>query len=88
MQVSDTTCEVKINGMLLSGTAQDTDRGNTLCWVDGECISYTTATMLSNGNYRLDGCRRGQYNTTAAAYSSGAGVVRLLHPSGAKPDGL
>lgn len=76
MQVSDTTCEVKINGMLLSGTAQDADRGNTLCWVDGECISYTTATMLSNGNYRLDGCRRGQYNTTAAAHNSGARLVR------------
>ena len=76
MQVSDTTCEVKINGMLLSGTAQDADRGNTLCWVDGECISYTTATMLSNGNYRLDGCRRGQYNTTATAHNSGARLVR------------
>ena len=76
MQVSDTTCEVKINGMLLSGTAQDADRGNTLCWVDGECISYTTATMLSNGNYRLDGCRRGQYNTTATAHNSGARMVR------------
>lgn len=76
MQVSDTSCEVKINGMLLSGTAQDAERGNTLCWVDGECISYTTATMLSNGNYRLDGCRRGQYNTTATAHNSGARLVR------------
>lgn len=76
MQVSDTTCEVKINGMLLSGTAQDAERGNTLCWVDGECISYTTATMLSNGNYRLGGCRRGQYNTTATAHNSGARLVR------------
>lgn len=76
MLVSDTTCEVKINGMLLSGTAQDAERGNTLCWVDGECISYTTATMLSNGNYRLDGCRRGQYNTTATAHNSGARLVR------------
>ena len=76
MLASDTTCEVKINGMLLSGTAQDAERGNTLCWVDGECISYTTATMLSNGNYRLDGCRRGQYNTTATAHNSGARLVR------------
>ena len=76
MLVSDTTCEVKINGMLLSGTAQDAERGNTLCWVDGECISYTTATMLSNGNYRLDGCMRGQYNTTATAHNSGARLVR------------
>ena len=62
--------------MLLSGTAQDAERGNTLCWVDGECISYTTATMLSNGNYRLDGCMRGQYNTTATAHNSGARLVR------------
>lgn len=76
MLAGDTSCEVKINGTLLSGTEQDAERGNTLCWVDGECISYTTATMLSNGNYLLEGCHRGQYNTKAALHSSGARLVR------------
>lgn len=62
--------------MLLSGTEQDAQRANTLCWLDGECLSYTTATMLQNGNYKLSGLIRGQYNTTAAAHTAGAKFVR------------
>ena len=76
MAANATACEIKINGTLISGTEQDAERGNTLCWVDGECISYTTATMLANGNYQLEGCKRGQYNTTATAHNSGARIVR------------
>ncbi len=68
--------EVAVNGMLLSGTEQDAQRANTLCWLDGECLSYTTATMLQNGNYKLSGLIRGQYNTTAAAHAAGAKFVR------------
>ena len=68
--------EVTVNGMLLSGTEQDAQRANTLCWLDGECLSYTTATMLQNGNYKLSGLIRGQYNTTAAAHTAGAKFVR------------
>ena len=68
--------EVTVNGTLLSGTEQDAQRANTLCWLDGECLSYTTATMLQNGNYKLSGLIRGQYNTTAAAHAAGAKFVR------------
>ena len=68
--------EVTVNGTLLSGTEQDAQRANTLCWLDGECLSYTTATMLQNGNYKLSGLIRGQYNTTAAAHTAGAKFVR------------
>ena len=68
--------EVAVNGTLLSGTEQDAQRANTLCWLDGECLSYTTATMLQNGNYKLSGLIRGQYNTTAAAHAAGAKFVR------------
>lgn len=68
--------EVTVNGTLLSGTEQDAQRANTLCWLDGECLSYTTATMLQNGNYKLSGLIRGQYNTTAAAHATGAKFVR------------
>lgn len=68
--------EVTVNGTLLSGTEQDAERANTLCWLDGECLSYTTATMLQNGNYKLSGLIRGQYNTTAAAHAAGAKFVR------------
>ena len=68
--------EVAVNGTLLSGTEQDAQRANTLCWLDGECLSYTTATMLQNGNYKLSGLIRGQYNTTASIHAAGAKFVR------------
>ena len=71
-----TTLEVTINGTMLSGTQQDAERANTLLWIDGECLSYQTATLLQNGNYQLSGLIRGQYNTTAAAHSAGAMMVR------------
>ena len=59
-----------------NGTEQDAERGNTLLWVDGECMSYTTATLLQNGHYQLSGLVRGQYNTTPAAHTSGSTVIR------------
>lgn len=71
-----TSLEVDINGTMLSGNEQDAQRGNTLLWIDGECLSYQTATLLQNGHYQLSGLIRGQYNTTPAAHSSGAIVVR------------
>ena len=72
-----TTLEVSSNGDFLSGTAQDAERGNTLCWVDGECFSYQTATLLSNGHWQLSGCIRGQYFTTAAAHKVGVQFARM-----------
>lgn len=68
---------VSCNDQLLSGTPQDAERKNTLCWIGGECLSYVTATLLSTGNYKLSGCIRGQYNTTPATHSAGADFVRL-----------
>ena len=73
---SGTSLEVAINGTMLSGSLRDAQRGNTLMWIDGECLSYQTATLLQNGHYRLDGLIRGQYNTSAAAHSSGSKLVR------------
>lgn len=73
---SGTSLEVAINGTMLSGSLRDAQRGNTLMWIDGECLSYQTATLLQNGHYRLDGLIRGQYNTSAAAHSSGSTLVR------------
>lgn len=72
-----TTLEVSSNGDFLSGTAQDAERGNTLCWVDGECFSYQTATLLSNGHWQLSGCIRGQYFTTAIAHKAGVQFARM-----------
>ena len=77
MTATATECVVSCNDVLLSGTEQDAERGNTLCWINGECFSYTTATLVSAGVYRLSGLVRGQYNTTAVAHSSGDSFARL-----------
>ena len=77
MTADATSCVVSCNDVLISGTQQDAERGNTLCWIGGECLSYTTATMLQNGNYELSGLVRGQYNTTASAHSAGDQFARL-----------
>ena len=71
-----TNLEVAIEGELISGTTQDAERGNTLLWLDGESLSYATATLLENGNYRLDGLIRGQYGSVAAKHKAGNQVVR------------
>lgn len=72
-----TSIEIDANGDFLSGTQQDAERGNTLCWLGGECFSYQTATLLQNGHYELAGCIRGQYQTTAAKHDAGAEFARL-----------
>ena len=77
MTADATSCIVSCNDVLISGTQQDAERGNTLIWIGGECLSYTTATMLQDGNYRLDGLIRGQYNTTATAHAAGEQFARL-----------
>ena len=74
---TDTSVEVSCNGTFLSGSQQDAERGNTLCWIDGECLSYQGATLLDNGHWRLDDCIRGQHTTTAAAHDAGAQFARL-----------
>ncbi len=72
-----TSIEIDANGDFLSGTQQDAERGNTLCWLGGECLSYQTATLLQNGHYELTGCIRGQYQTTATKHDAGAEFARL-----------
>ena len=71
-----TSLEVSIEGELISGTEQDAERGNTLLWIDGESLSYATATLLDNGNYRLDGLVRGQYGSVAKDHKANQFVVR------------
>lgn len=72
-----TAIEVSVNGNLLSGNELNAENGDTLCWLDGECLSYQTAELLENGHYKLSGCIRGQYGTTASAHSNGAEFARL-----------
>lgn len=68
---------VTCNDQLLSGTAQDAERKNTLCWVDGECMSYINANLQSNGAWLLTGLYRGQCNTEVRLHAKNTDFVRL-----------
>lgn len=68
---------VTCNDQLLSGTPQDAERKNTLCWIDGECMSYINANLQSNGAWLLSGLYRGQCNTTIRMHAKDTDFVRL-----------
>jgi hypothetical protein len=65
------------HGQLMSGTQQDADNGNTLCWVDGEMISYANADLVDADRYDMTYLRRGQQGTTIATHASGSKFVRI-----------
>lgn len=78
--ISSTDTEMEIDlfhGELMSGTEQDARRGNTVCFVGGEYISYTKAELLANGHYRLSGLLRGLYGVQATDHDSGVEFCRL-----------
>ena len=64
-------------GTLLSGTAADAAAARTLCWVDGEFVAYTTATLTAANAYGLTGLYRGLYGTGGGPHAAGAQFVRL-----------
>lgn len=68
---------VTCNDQLLSGTLQDAERKNTLCWIDGECMSYINANLQSNGAWLLSGLYRGQCNTAVRMHAKDTDFVRL-----------
>lgn len=65
------------NGELLSGTMDDADLGHTLCYVDGELISYQTATLTTANNYSLTYLRRGMYESPIGAHAKNSQFARL-----------
>lgn len=64
-------------GELLSGTQQDADLGNTLCYVGGELVAYQTATLTDVSAYALTYLRRGMYGTIIADHAPGTQFARL-----------
>lgn len=71
-------CNVTINqGVLKSGTHIDAERGNTLCWVNGEAISYEDVEVHPNNWYTLQGLVRGQYGTNAINHNADERFVRV-----------
>ena len=64
-------------GELLSGTQADADAFHTLCVVDGEFLSYRTATLTAANRYNLTYLRRGVYGTPISSHMAGAKFARL-----------
>jgi len=64
-------------GVLSSATALDAQLTNTLCIVDGELLSYETATLTAANHYSLTTIYRGLYGTAAVAHSAAAAFARL-----------
>jgi hypothetical protein len=64
-------------GQLLSGTMADADNYVTLCYCDGELLSYQTATLTAAYKYNLTYLRRGIYDTPIGSHSSGANFARF-----------
>lgn len=71
-------CNVTINqGVLKSGTHIDAERGNTLCWVNGEALSYENVEVHPNNWFTLQGLVRGQYGTSAINHNADERFVRV-----------
>lgn len=71
-------CEVTLNqGMLKGGTHIDAERANTLCWVNGEALSYEGANMAPYNQFSLTGLVRGQYGTNAISHNAGERFIRV-----------
>ncbi|HVC54956.1 MAG TPA: hypothetical protein VND95_03320 [Stellaceae bacterium] len=64
-------------GQLLSGTQADADGLVTLCYCDGELVSYQNATLTASYHYNLGYLRRGAYGTAIAAHDVGGTFARF-----------
>ena len=72
------SCIVRmVNGILKSGTHIDAERGNTVCYINGECLSYETATLNTDGTVTLNNLVRGQFNTPIGNHGAGDKLSRL-----------
>lgn len=64
-------------GQLISGTTADADNSVTLCYCDGELVSFATATLTAPYQYGLTYLRRGLYGTTIGLHVSGSQFGRI-----------
>lgn len=61
-----------------AGSGTDADNGTTMCFVDGEIISYSACTVTADNTYSMGTyLRRGQMGSTIAAHSAGGLFMRL-----------
>lgn len=60
---------------ILAGTNADANNRNTLLWIDGEIVAYSSSTLVSPNCYTFGGLKRGQYNTEAVSHDADSDVV-------------
>lgn len=59
-------------------TAADAETGEaTLCYVDGELLSFENTTLTAPNEYDLENLWRGQFGSTIGAHASGSDFARL-----------
>lgn len=64
-------------GTLVSVTRADADEAHSLCYVDGELVSYETATLTAANKYNLTYLRRGLYGSPIGAHAIGSQFARM-----------
>ena len=71
-------CDVVLNqGVLKTATHIDAERANTLCWINGEALSYEGVETHQDNWYTLKGLVRGQYGTNAINHNANERFVRV-----------
>ena len=75
---SANVCDVVLNqGVLKTATHIDAERANTLCWINGEALSYEGVETHQDNWYTLKGLVRGQYGTNAINHNANERFVRV-----------
>lgn len=75
--VNSLSVQLAATDELTAVTTAEADSGATLCWVDGELLSYRDATLTGVGAYQLGYLRRGRLSSPVASHPPGAPFVRL-----------
>ena len=78
----DTSSTLGVNltmsaGELLPATQAEADAGVTLCYVDGELLSYQNANLTGVSTYNLSYLVRGLHGTTPAAHATNKQFARV-----------
>ena len=69
--------QLSVPAELTAATTAEADSGATLCWIDGELISYRDALLTGPGAYDLQYLRRGRLSSAVSTHPVGASFVRL-----------
>jgi hypothetical protein len=69
--------DISTTGTLSGVSHADADAYKTLCYVDGELLAYTGATLTSAGRYSLTRLNRALYGTDATAHAIDSRFARL-----------